>query len=225
MGVAESGAARLGQVIAVDQGALRAQSALDRRHRSGTGVGILGRATPHAWPVAKAVPITRSEAPAIWLLHAVIHSRVFAEGEILGNPGWEPDRPGGDRWPYVYPCRIDVWVPLVKDGPRTGDFASKKALVGSRGAPRVPLDPDEYEVCFASARSQPPAIQTSVQALQLGHSIRTRRFTYSPFSPGSQGCSLLHGGLTSLLGLDGVVVEFSGVLGASVLVLVLVFSE
>ena len=34
---------RFGQVIAVDQGALRAQSALDRRHLSGTGVGVLGR--------------------------------------------------------------------------------------------------------------------------------------------------------------------------------------
>ena len=51
------------------------------------------------------------------------------------------------------------------------------------------------------------------------------RFTYSPFSPASQGCSLLHGGLTSLLGLGGVLVGFSWVLDGSVLVLVLVFSE
>lgn len=48
------------------------------------------------------------------LLHAVIHSRVFAEGEILGNPKWTPGHQWGDRWPWVYPCRIDSWVPLVK---------------------------------------------------------------------------------------------------------------
>lgn len=42
------------------------------------------------------------------LLHAVIHARVFAEGEILGNPEWRPDHKWGSRWPWVYPCRIDT---------------------------------------------------------------------------------------------------------------------
>lgn len=62
------------------------------------------------------------------LLHAPLQSRVFAEGEILGAPSWQPGRPGSERWPWVYPCRIEVWVPLVKDGPQTADVAPKGAL-------------------------------------------------------------------------------------------------
>jgi hypothetical protein len=62
------------------------------------------------------------------LLHAVVLGRAFAEGEILGEASWQPHRPDGDRWPWVYPCRIETWVPLVKDGPRTTDFAPEQAV-------------------------------------------------------------------------------------------------
>jgi len=92
------------------------------------------------------------------LLHAVIHSRVFAEGEILGNPSYQPGRPGGDRWPYVYPFRIDVWVPLVKDGPRTADFAPKSALGRiQRGGEYASLSRDEYLRVLDVLRSAPTA--------------------------------------------------------------------
>jgi hypothetical protein len=99
------------------------------------------------------------------LLHAVGYSRVFAEGEILGNPSYQPDRPGGDRWPYVYPCRLDTWVPLVKDGPRTVDCAPKKAVGRIQtGAPYALLTREEYgailsalEASTTVCRRPPPA--------------------------------------------------------------------
>lgn len=78
------------------------------------------------------------------LLHAVGESRVFAEGEILGNPTYEPSRRDGDRWPYVYPFRIDVWVPLVSDGPKTGDLAAKAMGRIQWGAAYAPLERDDY---------------------------------------------------------------------------------
>jgi hypothetical protein len=62
------------------------------------------------------------------LLHAPLQSRVIAEGEILGPPSWQPARPGSERWPWIYPCRIEVWVPLIKEGPQTADVAPKGAL-------------------------------------------------------------------------------------------------
>lgn len=78
------------------------------------------------------------------LLHAVGESRVFAEGEILGNPTYEPGRPDGNRWPYVYPFRIDVWVPLVSDGPKTGDLSAKAIGQIQWGAAYAPLERDDY---------------------------------------------------------------------------------
>ncbi len=92
------------------------------------------------------------------LLHAVIHSRVFAEGEILGNPRWRPNLPGGDRWPWVYPCRIDSWVPLVKDGPRTADIAPKKALGRvQQGGEYALLDKSQYEAILNALLASPRA--------------------------------------------------------------------
>jgi hypothetical protein len=91
-------------------------------------------------------------------LHAVIHSRVFAEGEILGNPRWQPNLPGGDRWPWVYPCRIDAWVPLVKDGPRTADIAPKKALGRvQQGGEYALLNKSQYEAILNALLASPSA--------------------------------------------------------------------
>ena len=90
------------------------------------------------------------------LLHAVIHSRVFAEGEILGNPKWTPDHQWGDRWPWVYPCRIDSWVPLVKDGPPTADVAPRRAMGRIQaGGEYASLSKQEYEVVLAALRDAP----------------------------------------------------------------------
>jgi hypothetical protein len=94
------------------------------------------------------------------LLHAVIDSRVFAEGEILGNPTWQPNRPGGDRWPYVYPFRIDVWVTLVKDGPRTTDIAPKRAVGRIQaGGEYAALSKQEYEAILAALAGAPTAMR------------------------------------------------------------------
>jgi hypothetical protein len=93
------------------------------------------------------------------LLHAVIHSRVFAEGEILGNPKWTPGRQWGDRWPWVYPCRIDSWVPLVKDGPPTAEVAPRRAMGRIQaGGEYASLSKQEYEIVLAALGDSPTAI-------------------------------------------------------------------
>ena len=62
------------------------------------------------------------------LLHAVIHVKLIGEGEIRDNPQWKPHPRWGDRFPWVYSCRLDLWVPQVADGVHTPDFAPKKAI-------------------------------------------------------------------------------------------------
>jgi hypothetical protein len=90
------------------------------------------------------------------LLHAVIHARVFAEGEILGKPKWTPNHQWGDRWPWVYPFQIDSWVPLVKDGPRTAECAPKRAMGRIQaGGEYAPLSKQEYEIVFAVLQGAP----------------------------------------------------------------------
>jgi hypothetical protein len=92
------------------------------------------------------------------LLHAVIHARIFAEGEILGNPSWQPNRTGGDRWPWVYPCRIEVWVPLVKDGPRTAYVAPKRALGRIQaGGEYALLTKADYDAILGALLASPTA--------------------------------------------------------------------
>jgi hypothetical protein len=89
------------------------------------------------------------------LLHAVGESRVYAEGEILGNPKYDPTHLGGDRWPYVYPVRIDVWVPLVSEGPKTGDLAAKAIGRIQWGAAYAPLERAEYATILEALRACP----------------------------------------------------------------------
>jgi hypothetical protein len=62
------------------------------------------------------------------LFHAVIHVRLFAEAEITGPPSWTKDPVWGLRWPWVYPCRVDTWVPLIDQGLHTTELAPKKAM-------------------------------------------------------------------------------------------------
>jgi hypothetical protein len=95
-------------------------------------------------------PVIREKPPQMTvgdrvLLHSPAHSRIVAEGEIAGAPSWRPDRPGGERWPWVYPCSIEVWVPLANEGPQTADVAPKAALARLESGGYAPLSRPEHE--------------------------------------------------------------------------------
>jgi hypothetical protein len=80
------------------------------------------------------------------LFHAVIHVRLFAAAEILGNPDWRRNPKWGLRWPGVYPCRVDICVPLIEDGVRTTGVAPKRAVGRLQaGADFAKLSQAEYE--------------------------------------------------------------------------------
>jgi hypothetical protein len=95
-------------------------------------------------------PATQRQPPQIGrgdlvLFHAVIHVRLFAAAEITGNPRWRKDPVYDLRWPWVYPCRVTVWVPLLEDGPRTTEIAPKKAMGRIQfGADFADLTASEY---------------------------------------------------------------------------------
>lgn len=81
------------------------------------------------------------------LFHAVGHVRLYAAGELTGSPWYDPKNSRwGDRFPWVYPVRVDVWVPNVLDGPRTTNVAPAKAIGHLQsGGPYAALTPQEYE--------------------------------------------------------------------------------
>lgn len=90
------------------------------------------------------------------LFHAVIHVRLFAEAEILGNPKWKRDPQWGLRWPWVYPCRVDTWVPLIQDGVPTQQVVPKRALGRiQRGGDFASLRKEEYEAALNKLRACP----------------------------------------------------------------------
>jgi hypothetical protein len=92
------------------------------------------------------------------LFHAVVHVRVFAAGEIVGRPQWRKDPQYGERWPWLYPCRVDTWVPLVEQGPRTSDIAPRKALGRiQRGGDFAAVTRDEYDSMLAALAAVPAA--------------------------------------------------------------------
>jgi hypothetical protein len=53
-------------------------------------------------------------------------------GEILGHEIWEHNPNWGERWPWVYPVRVDIWVDDVEAGPSPG--AARQALLDSPAA-------------------------------------------------------------------------------------------
>ncbi len=88
----------------------------------------------------------------------VIHARVFAEGEILDNPEWKRDPVWGLRWPWVYPCRVDAWVPLIDQGPRTSEVAPRQAIGRIQlGGDFAKLTPDDHDKILSTLTSQPTA--------------------------------------------------------------------
>lgn len=92
------------------------------------------------------------------LFHAVIHARVFAEGEILGNPEWRRDPVWGLRWPWVYPCRVDAWVPLIDQGPRTSEVAPRQAVGRIQlGGDFAKLAPGDHSKILSALGDRPTA--------------------------------------------------------------------
>jgi hypothetical protein len=82
------------------------------------------------------------------LFHAVGHVRLYAAGELTGSPRYDPKfSEWGDRFPWIYPVRVDVWVPNVLDGPRTTDVAPKRAMGHLQtGGPCASLTREQYEL-------------------------------------------------------------------------------
>jgi hypothetical protein len=94
------------------------------------------------------------------IFHAVIHGRVFAEGEILDNPIPYRDPKYGTRWPWLYPCRVDLWVPTIDQGPMTSAVAPKKAIGRIQaGGDFARLSRDEYETIVNALDAVPGAIR------------------------------------------------------------------
>jgi hypothetical protein len=66
---------------------------------------------------------------------------------LIGTPDYDPKfSEWGDRFPWVYPVRVDVWVPNVLDGLHTTDVAPA-AAVGhlQSGGPYAGLTRAQYE--------------------------------------------------------------------------------
>lgn len=79
------------------------------------------------------------------LFHAVIHGRLFADVTLLASPDWQLDPEWGDRWPWVYPCRVVNYVPLIADAITTADAVPKRAMNRIRaGGDFAKLSPEEY---------------------------------------------------------------------------------
>lgn len=92
------------------------------------------------------------------LFHAVIHVRLFAEAEIIGPPRWKNDPVWGLRWPWVYPCRVDTWVPLIEDGLHTTQLAPKKTLGRIQlGGDYAELSKDQYDAMLLALHELPSA--------------------------------------------------------------------
>src|SRR5687767_3769985 len=62
------------------------------------------------------------------LFHAVGHVRLYAAGALTGTPRYSKHPEWGDRFPWVYPVRVEAWVPNVLDGLHTPSVAPKKAM-------------------------------------------------------------------------------------------------
>lgn len=92
------------------------------------------------------------------IFHAVIHVRIFAEGEILGNPDWREDPVWGLRWPWVYPCRVDTWVPQIPDGLSTPDIAPNRAFGRIKaGGDFASLTKEEHQAILDALTALPTA--------------------------------------------------------------------
>ncbi len=94
------------------------------------------------------------------IFHAVVYARVFAEAELIGTPRWQRDPVYGLRWPWLYPSRVDMWVPRIEDGPRTADVAPRRALGRIQaGGDFAPLSRDEYAFALEGLAAAPGVLR------------------------------------------------------------------
>jgi hypothetical protein len=85
------------------------------------------------------------------LFHAVGHVRLFAAAVILDDPELRLDSRWAPRWPWLYRCRVDVWVPRISSGPRTTAVAPRRAIGRlQRGSQYARLEPHEYEASLGA---------------------------------------------------------------------------
>jgi hypothetical protein len=89
------------------------------------------------------------------LLHAVIHARLFAAVQLLDNPQTREKHPESDkRFPWSFHVRVDTWVPLISDAPKTSDIASKNVMGAIRhGAYYVKLTKSAYDDLLGEIRA------------------------------------------------------------------------
>jgi hypothetical protein len=82
------------------------------------------------------------------LFHAVGHVRLYAAGELSGSPDYDPKfSEWGERFPWVYPVRVEIWIPNVLDGPRTTHVAPRRAMGHLQtGGPYASLTRQQYEM-------------------------------------------------------------------------------
>ena len=97
-------------------------------------------------PATAAKPPKMGKGDGI-LFHAVNHVRLYAAGELIGSPQYDPKfSEWGDRFPWIYPVRVDVWVPNVLEGPRTTEIAPNRAMgYLQTGGPYASLTRDQFE--------------------------------------------------------------------------------
>jgi hypothetical protein len=121
---------------------------------------------PNAWTVGANLksydlitgPATQRQPPQMGrgdkvIFHAVIHVRLFAAAELLDNPDWRSHPKWGFRWPWVYPARVDTWIPLIEDGPYSTDVVPKRVMGRIQsGADFAKLSVEEYEALLHELR-------------------------------------------------------------------------
>jgi hypothetical protein len=92
------------------------------------------------------------------LFHAVGYARLFAVGQVVGDPKFTPNSKWAPRWPWIYVCRVDAWVPRILEGPRSMIVAPKRAMGRiQRGGQYARLTAEEYEACLANLLACPTA--------------------------------------------------------------------
>jgi hypothetical protein len=80
------------------------------------------------------------------IFHAVGHAKIFGAAEILENPTYHLHPFWKDRFPWVYPVRVDIWIPLITDGPQTSEVAPARAVGRLRaGGPYALLTAEDYK--------------------------------------------------------------------------------